>query len=118
MNKTRLLAALAAILLGAGLAFPAQAHHFGGHPRVTFGFHFGVPLGYPYYYPPPYYYYPPYYYPPAVVQSSPPVYVERADPQPAQAQDYWYYCLDAKMYYPYVKQCQGGWQRVNPQPSQ
>ncbi len=106
---------LVAALLGAAAAIPAQAHR---HGRVTFGIHFGVPLGYPYYYyPPPYYYYPP-YYPPVVVQSSPPVYVERSDAPSAQAQDYWYYCADAKMYYPYVKQCPGGWQRVSPQPPQ
>lgn len=116
MNRIKLFFVLSGLALGAAAAFPAQAHHFGGHPRVTFGFQFGVPLGYPYYYPPPYYYQP--YYPPVVVQSSPPVYVERGDSQPAQAQDSWYYCPDAKMYYPYVKQCPGGWQRVPAQPSQ
>jgi hypothetical protein len=109
--------AIAAFVLGAALAAPAQAqrHHHG--PRVTFGFHFGVPLGY--YHPYPYYYHPYYYYPPVVVQPSPPVYVERGESQPAPAQEYyWYYCADAKMYYPYVKQCPGGWQRVSPQPQE
>lgn len=119
MYKLFALLVLAALALGAAPA-KAQGRHFGGHPRVTFGFSVGVPLGY--YYPPPYYYapyyYAPYYYPPVVVQSSPPVYVERSDAPAAQAQDYWYYCADARMYYPYVKQCPGGWQRVNPQPTQ
>lgn len=112
----KLFLAFAALLLGAALAAPAQAHRHGA--RVTFGFHFGAPLGY--YYPHPYYYHPYYYYPPVVVQPSPPpVYVERGDSQPAPAQEYyWYYCADAKMYYPYVKQCPGGWQRVSPHPQE
>jgi hypothetical protein len=94
--------------------------HFGG---ARFGFYFGVPLYglgyYPYYYPP--YSYPPAYYPPAAyMPSSPPIYVEEDGAQPAPAQpsqqNWWYYCVDSKTYYPYVKECPGGWQRVAPQP--
>jgi hypothetical protein len=96
-----------------------------GHGRIGIGIHFGVPLmGFPYYYPP--YRYAPYYYPsyypaPVIIRQQAPVYVEQ-DPEPApQAQPsspagYWYYCADAGAYYPYVKQCPGGWQRVAPQP--
>ncbi len=29
----------------------------------------------------------------------------------------WYYCAESKTYYPYVKECPGGWQRVTPQPA-
>jgi len=53
--------------------------------------------------------------------AEPPVYVERGQP-PAAAQtepepgNYWYYCSNPDGYYPYVKQCPGGWQRVAPQP--
>jgi hypothetical protein len=68
------------------------------------------------------YYYPPYSYaPPVVVQPAPQVYIER-DPQavaPAQQQpssQWWYFCPGANGYYPYVKECPGGWQRVAPQP--
>ena len=115
MKKTALIAfALLTGALAAGPAF-AWGHHGGGH--VFLGFNFGFPL-----YPAPYYYpYPaPVYYPaPVVVQSSPPVYVERSD-QPAaaapQAQNYWYYCAGSQAYYPYVKECPGGWQRVSPTP--
>jgi hypothetical protein len=63
----------------------------------------------------------PYYYPPVVVQQAPQTYVER-DPAPAtpappqQTQQWWYYCPGANAYYPYVKECPGGWQRVSPQP--
>jgi hypothetical protein len=109
-----LLAALA-LALGVAFAGPASAH---GGGNVHFGFYMGVPVGVPYYYPPAYY---PYYYPPAVVQpSSPPVYIERQDAAPESAPStlYWYYCPDAKAYYPYVNQCPGGWQRVEPQPPQ
>ncbi len=28
---------------------------------------------------------------------------------------YWYYCADAKAYYPYVQQCPAGWLRVIPE---
>lgn len=90
-----------------------------GYPGVGFGIYLGGPAwwGPRYYYPPPYYYYPP----PAVVAvpATPPVYIERGDAQPApeqEATNWWYYCANPSGYYPYVKQCPGGWQRVSPQP--
>jgi hypothetical protein len=50
------------------------------------------------------------------------VFIER-DPPPAsapqpqpQAQHWWYFCPGANAYYPYVRECPGGWQRVSPQP--
>jgi hypothetical protein len=98
----------------------------GGHWHSSIGFYVGVPFGgYPYYYPRYYapYYYPTYsYYPaPVVVQQQEPVYVER-NPQPAPSTqqsapaNYWYYCAPSNAYYPYVKECPAGWQRVAPQP--
>ena len=107
---------------------------YGGHSHVGVGivvnpFWFGswyYPS--PYYYPPyaysPYYYspyaYSPYYYPPAGVTApaTPPVYIEReaGSPPASQASAYWYYCADPQGYYPYVKECPGGWQAVAPQP--
>lgn len=105
----------------------AQGHaRRGGHVRFVGHVGIGIGLGYPVYspwfYPAPHYYpyYPaPYYYPPVVVAPSPPpVYIERSDPgaAPAPAQADWFYCADAKGYYPYVQQCPGGWQRVPSQP--
>ena len=114
MKAVTLTAAMLAACLAGGVA-----HAHGGHV------HYSVVVGAPGFWPYPYYapYYPPYYaYPaPVVVPQSPPVYVERGDEHaaaedPAQGQGYWYYCADAKAYYPYVKQCAGGWQRVVPQP--
>jgi FKBP-type peptidyl-prolyl cis-trans isomerase FkpA len=35
-------------------------------------------------------------------------------PQSQQA-SFWYYCDDAKAYYPYVRECPSGWQKVVPQ---
>jgi len=111
--------ALAALLVGASVSESALAH---GRARVFVGFNFGYPG---YYYPAPYYspyyypaYYPyPYYPAPVVVQSFPPVYVERNDVAPApEAQSYWYYCAATRGYYPYVKECPGGWQKVAPAP--
>ncbi len=67
------------------------------------------------YYP---YYYSPYYYsePPIVIQQQSPLYEQQA-PQVKEQQYYWYYCQGSKTYYPYVKQCPGGWIKVVPTPS-
>jgi hypothetical protein len=112
-----------------GGGFHGGGFHRGGfRGGARFGVFVGAPLfwpgyyyGAPYYYPP--YYADPYYYPPAVaMESAPPVYEEQggAQPLPAPApqsqQNWWYYCADSKMYYPYVRECPGGWQRVAPQP--
>lgn len=106
------LALAAAAALGAGSAL---AHG----PRVSIGVGFGPPYWGPYwgpYWASPWYYPPPVYYPPAVVVAAPPApthYIERADqPQPA----YWYYCEASRGYYPYVKDCPGGWKAVPPAP--
>jgi hypothetical protein len=86
-----------------------------GHGRVVLGFNFGFPVYAPWYYYPP----PAYYYPPAPVYVSPPAptqYVERSDTAPEGAGT-WYFCRESNAYYPYVKQCPGGWTRVPAQPS-
>jgi hypothetical protein len=62
-------------------------------------------------------YYPPYYYTQVVECHAPTTYIERAIlAQPEQ--DFWYYCPEAKAYYPYVQHCAGTWQRVPAQPPQ
>ncbi|MGQ0652752.1 MAG: hypothetical protein ACT4P4_10885 [Betaproteobacteria bacterium] len=113
-----------ALLAGIAASLPASAH--GPRGRVHFGIHLGVPVWYypAWYYPAWYYpawYYPPpyYYYPPVVVHSAPPVYVERpAEPAPSSdSAGWWYYCEQSRGYYPYVKTCPGGWQRVPPAPT-
>ena len=138
VTRRRHAAALAGILLvtGLGLSLPAQAqgrhhHHYHGGPRVHFGFVLGAPL-YPYWYAPP----PRYYYPAPViaVPAAPPVYIEQTppvaqSPYPAPAHvppaasgedagAWWYFCRESGIYYPYVKSCAGGWQRVAPQAPQ
>ncbi|MGH8559783.1 MAG: hypothetical protein ACRESZ_20485 [Methylococcales bacterium] len=118
--------------------------HFGhsGRSHVGIGFYFGPNFGYPYnpyygygnypYYGYPYnpyygygnypyygYPYNPYYgYPPAVINTSPPVYIERqADgPSSGNSKGYWYYCSDPSGYYPYIKECHNEWQPVLAQP--
>ena len=63
-----------------------------------------------------------------VVTQEPRVWVESdlasATPPPAapantnpNAQQWWYWCVSAKNYYPYVASCAEGWQRVAPQPT-
>ena len=117
------LLSLAFVASGAALA---QRHSGDGHVHhggsVRFGFYLGVPIyGSPYY--PPYfspYYAPPYYYYPQApaVPYAPPVYIEQGNalPAPAQAQGEWYYCAATNSYYPYVRECPAGWQRVPAQP--
>lgn len=124
MMRAKWAVALAALLFGIIAATDTWAHGR-GRPRVSFGLHLGVPLYGYHYAPPPHYYYP-YYGAPVIVQSAPPpVYVERyveQQPPPADStgpqgpvQHYWYYCRETETYFPYVKECPGGWQRVVPQ---
>ena len=102
--------------------------HYGGYyggPGYYGGYYggigiYGLGFGLGYYGSP---YYSPYYaYPPAVVTvpSSPPVYIEQgggqAAPAPQGQSNYWYYCAGSQAYYPYIKECPGGWQPVAPQP--
>jgi hypothetical protein len=108
-------------------------HGYGYGGGVRFGISLGVPLYGLGYYPAPYYSYPAYAYPapaysypgpdyaypgPAVAPSA--GYVEQGVPQaapaPAQPQGEWYYCGNSNAYYPYVRECPGGWQRVPAQP--
>lgn len=57
--------------------------------------------------------YPYYSAPPVVVDPGPTTYIQQEPAPPADA--YWYYCEKAKAYYPYVKDCPGGWMQVVPQ---
>jgi hypothetical protein len=133
----RAIGTLVLILFGTLVNGSAMAEYHGhayghGHnhgPIVRFGFSYGFPIYVPRYFPAPFYTYPAYAvpapvyaYPPAVIRYSPaPVYVERsiAPPEsaPSQAQSDWYYCASSQTYYPYAKECPGGWQRVPAQAS-
>jgi hypothetical protein len=66
----------------------------------------------PYYNP---YYYPYYQEPPVIIEQQPEIYVQPS-PQSEQQPIYWYYCKNPQGYYPYVKQCPGGWMKVVPTP--
>ena len=102
-------------------------HGYGHGGRVGLGIALGAALlglayyadrsySYPAYaYPGPAYAYPApaYAYPgPAAAPST--AYIEQGAPRaaPARAVGDWYYCADSKAYYPYVRECPGGWQRV------
>ncbi len=133
------LAAFATRLTLFATSTPAEAH---GRIRGGVFLNFGVPWpGYwapRYYYPPPsYYYYDDYYVPPSrviVERRAQPEYIEKSDiegtaasaadpatsaaPAPSQVKptNWWYWCESSKKYYPYVKECTGGFERVPPQP--
>lgn len=110
MKALKLLAAL--VVLGAASANPAWADRGRAHVGVMIG----VPLYAPAYYPP-YYYYPPYSPPVVIERTAPPVYIQQqVAPEQAPAANVWYFCAAANAYYPYVKDCPGGWQQVQPQP--
>lgn len=57
--------------------------------------------------------YPYYAAPPVTVHPAPTTYIQQEPTPPADG--YWYYCEKAKAYYPYVKDCPGGWMQVVPQ---
>lgn len=102
-------------LLGASAGNLAWADR-GGHGHAHVGVYIGVPLFWPWYYSPPPYYGPVYgpvyspYYSETIITPAP-VYIERA---PAPSSNVWHYCSNPDGYYPYVKECPGGWQRVTP----
>jgi hypothetical protein len=98
-----------ALCAAAGAAVSGTAD---AHGRV--GIFIGGPI-YPFYYPPPPYYYP--YPQPVIVEPARPVvYVEQGqgapDAEQQRSQGTWYYCEASRTYYPYVKQCAGGWREV------
>lgn len=114
MKAAKTVLSMAILVFGMIASMPALAWHHGGHARI--GVYIGAPAyWYPrHYYPP---YYSPYYPPVVVVPSAPPTYIEQGSVQAAPLQsNWWYYCADAKAYYPYVRECPAGWQPVAPQP--
>lgn len=116
------------LLIGLGISISAAARN--GHPHSGHfhhhGAHVGVVIGGPLWWPG---FYAPYYadpYPPVIAIPAPPtVYIEQSQattyspsaPQTTLQAGYWYYCNDPEGYYPYIKQCTGGWQRVAPYPT-
>ena len=107
--RSAVLALLLAIT-GVMVSEPAEAHR---RSRVTIGVGFGYgywgPYWGPWWYPPPYYYYPA----PVVVREEPVHYIEQGQ----DTSGWWYYCDSSRGYYPYVKECPSGWQRVPPAPA-
>ena len=94
---------------GGGWGYGRGGYYGGIGLGLGLGYGLGYYGGYPYY-----------AYPPVVstVPVAPPVYIQQAAPQPVpQPQaDYWHYCRNPEGYYPYVKECPGGWQQVAPTP--
>ncbi len=99
---------LAAATLLAG-SFPAMAHgYFRGGVWIGPGWGpgwWGPAYPYPYY-----------VGPPVVIQQQPQPPTEYSAPEQTEAPSYWYFCQDPRGYYPYVKNCPGGWKKVVPSP--
>ncbi len=99
-------------LIGYGIGSMGRAPYYApsyGYPPVGYGANY---YGYP----------PNYGYPPVVAApSAPPIYIQQevvqVQPQ-AQGDNYWHYCRKPDGYYPYVKNCPGGWIQVAPEPRQ
>lgn len=113
----------------------AKDRHFHG-PRISIGFGIGfAPFGYSYplgysrnYYPASYYPYQSIYYPEVLVSTvvtPAPVYVRQVDtgstrpfqssqiqPEVSANGSDWYYCHNPDGFYPSIKACPSGWQRV------
>ena len=133
---SKVVAVLILLVFGAAASESAMAQHHGG---VRFGINIGIPLFGPGYYPPYAYPAPAYAYPaPAYAYPGPAYsYPAPAYSYPAPAYSYpgqavapsapyaqaapapqhdWYFCPNSNSYYPYVRECPGGWQRVPAQP--
>lgn len=119
----------AACASGSALAYYGGHHggYYGGHSGARVGVYIGAPalgFGYPYYGYPGYAYGGYGFYGPSTTivttPAAPPVYVEQSSAAfsggPANDGN-WYYCHNPDGYYPYVKECAGGWQRVPAQPA-
>jgi hypothetical protein len=135
MKAQKLLFVVAALLLaGIGDSWADRRVYGRVGVYVGPGPYWGPAYPRPYYYPRPFFpgpYYGPYlygdpFYAPAPVVVVPPpepaVYIERSDspvePVQTPGQQYWYFCRGSNRYYPYVKECPGGWQTVLPQAGQ
>ena len=122
MKSRKLLFVICVLFLGS-----LESAWAGGRWRGSVGVYvgpgafWGAPVYRPHYYPGPYYYPAPYYVSPPVyiAPETAPVYIERNDAvvEQTEASNYWHYCRESKSYYPYVKECPGGWQQVLPQPA-
>jgi hypothetical protein len=108
---------LGVALLGAA-AISGVGNAWADRGRVHIGVTVGPYWADPWYYPAPYpYYYPRYSAPIVVEQAAPQMYVSpQPAPEIAAPTNYWYYCAATKSYYPYVRECPAGWQKVLPQP--
>lgn len=99
-----------------GGGFHGGHEHHEGHLRgsIFFGPAFFWP-GYGAPFDDPFYSYPP---APTMIEP-PPVYIEKGDgnspPDADTSGQLWYYCEAAGAYYPYVRECPGGWKAVTPQ---
>jgi hypothetical protein len=111
-------AAIAVLVAFVGMfaSEPALAHH---RSHVSVGVAVGSPFWGPGWWGPwgPWGWPGPFWYPPTtiVVPAQPMTYIERGS-APAAPESWWYYCDASKGYYPYVKECPSGWQRVPPTP--
>jgi hypothetical protein len=97
---------------GSGFHHRGGHHHHGHrhhhhHSSIGVGFAFGSPWWYP----------PPYYYYPVAYPAQPATYVEQNGAVSEEPAGWWYYCAPANGYYPHVKECPSGWQRVPASPS-
>ncbi|MGH8549424.1 MAG: hypothetical protein ACRERU_12665 [Methylococcales bacterium] len=99
-------------------------NYYSPYRRPRLSIFLGSSLFWPPYYSWPYSYSAPNYYPYSyypsflAAQSMPPVYIEQGNipqVQPLEA-NYWDYCVSSGGYYPHVKECPAGWQRIASQP--
>jgi len=132
--KTNMLAVIAAASL---VATPAWAYRGHGHGQFwgPFGFLLGSAIVYSaiqprtvYYTPqvtywsngpvgPAYYYVDPTYAgPPVASLPPPPQGSSQISALGSPGSEWWYFCKEPSGYYPYVRECQSGWEKVSPTP--
>lgn len=57
------------------------------------------------------------YVPPPAVSMPPPPYIAQTAPVESASGQWWYFCKKPSGYYPYVRECPSGWEKVSPTPS-
>jgi len=124
IRKTLVVATVAVLCAStSAAAFARGGHWHGGYRGFGWGLGLGLAVTVPYLLSRPYYYppavYAPAYYAPnyAPAYYEPPVYTQPAATVPVQAQaPAYYFCAASNGYYPYVRQCAGGWQVISSRP--
>lgn len=115
MRKCAVIILFALAMLTAGaLSCSARGHGHGHRHHEHFSGSIWIGPGWGTAWPGPIY---PLYYPSGIPRTVvQPRYDQDVQAPSPEEEDYWYYCREPEGYYPYIKNCPGGWMKVVPPP--